>query len=155
MMKTDLVNKLQAMIPSQIKEISVPREERIFVRLDKEHLKKFIRYLMDEGFSHLAGITALQDEGGFELLYHLTKKGIILTAKVDLPLNDDCVPSISDIFFAALLYEREAHDLYGIKFEGHPNLGPLILPEGWPKSIHPLRKGKTRVKEKRGRGRLA
>ena len=52
-------------------------------------------------------------------------------------------PTITDIIPGALLYEREIHDLFGVKFEGHPNLEPLILPEDWPRDVHPMCKNKN------------
>jgi len=60
-----------------------------------------------------------------------------------LPLKNDVIPTITDIIPGALLYEREIHDLFGVKFEGHPNLEPLILPDDWPADNYPLRKNRT------------
>jgi NADH:ubiquinone oxidoreductase subunit C len=73
--------------------------------------------------------------------------GILLTVRVNLPLNDDEAPTITDVIHGALLYEREIHDLFGVKFEGHPNLEPLILPDDWPKDVYPLRRSGTTKKE--------
>ncbi|MCS7114951.1 MAG: NADH-quinone oxidoreductase subunit C [Nitrososphaerota archaeon] len=135
-----IVKKLKNLPPSHVIEVSVPRGERVFARVNKEHLKNVISFLVDEGFRHLAGITALETDEGFELLYHLSMEGTLLTVKVDLLSNDDAAPTITDIIQGALLYEREAHDLFGIKFEGNPYLKPLILPDDWPVDDYPLRK---------------
>ena len=54
-----------------------------------------------------------------------------LMIKTDLPPDDPRVPSVADIWRAADWYEREAHDLFGIVFEGHPGLEPLLLYEGF------------------------
>ncbi len=51
--------------------------------------------------------------------------------KTDLPPDDPHVPSVSGIWRAADWHEREAHDLYGIVFDGHPQLEPLLLYEGF------------------------
>ena len=147
MSRSTIVKKLENLIPSHILEVSVPREGRIFVYVSREHLKNVIALLRDEGFGHLAGITALEKNDAFELLYHLSMEGTLLTVRVNLPLDDDVAPTITDIIPGALLYEREVHDLFGIKFEGHPNMEPLILPDDWPKEVHPLRK---RRYEKKG-----
>jgi NADH-quinone oxidoreductase subunit C len=48
------------------------------------------------------------------------------------------IPTISSIFAGADWHERETHDFFGIKFIGHPNLTPLLLPED--ADFHPLRK---------------
>jgi Ni,Fe-hydrogenase III large subunit/Ni,Fe-hydrogenase III component G len=50
------------------------------------------------------------------------------------------VPSISGQVPAASWHEREAHDLFGIVFTGHPDPRPLVVHDGWPEGLHPLRK---------------
>lgn len=147
MSETAIVKKLSDLIPPHIMDVSVLREGQILVQVSKDHLRNVIASLKDEGFTHLVGITALQTENGFELLYHLSKAGTLLTVRIDLPLDDDVAPTITDIIPGALLYEREAHDLFGIKFEGHPDLKPFILPDNWPADVYPLRKGKAEEKK--------
>jgi len=119
----------------------IPRERRIFVTVKKEKLKEAMRYLKEkENFIHISTITALDGGEYLEVIYHLTKKDLNLNLKVRTPHDDPTVPSISDIFNGAILYEREIHDLLGIKPEGHPNLKRLELPEDWPEDVHPLLK---------------
>ncbi|MEM0095878.1 MAG: NADH-quinone oxidoreductase subunit C [Candidatus Bathyarchaeia archaeon] len=141
------VERLKNLISFHAIEVSAPREGRIFVQVSKDHLRNVIASLKDEGFTHLAGITALQTKNAFELLYHLSREGTLLTVRVNLPLNDDVAPTITDIIPGALLYEREAHDLFGIKFEGHPDLKPFILPDDWPKDVYPQRKSRIMENE--------
>jgi len=64
------------------------------------------------------------------------------------------LPTITDLIPGATLYEREVHDLLGITFKGHPDLSPLILPEGWPPDVYPLRKEWTieKIQEKVTKG---
>jgi len=143
MLESDVVKRLENLVSPKNLEVSVPRAGRIFVRVGGEHLKKVIAFLKDDGFVHLSGITGLQSGDSFELLYHLNGGGILLTVRVNLPLEDDVVPTITDIIHGALLYEREIHDLFGVKFEGLPNLEPLILPDDWPRDVYPLRKSGT------------
>jgi len=143
MLESTLLKKLENLMPSHTIEVSTLREGCILLLVDKENLKNVISCLKEEGFTHLAGITALETDDAFELLYHLSRRGTLLTVRVNLPLNDDAVPTITDIIPGALLYEREIHDLFGVKFEGHPNLEPLILPDDWPKDVYPLRKNRT------------
>ena len=54
-----------------------------------------------------------------------------LLIKVDLPYDNPSIPTVSSVWRAASWYEREAHDLFGVVFEGHPNLAPLILYDGF------------------------
>ena len=54
-----------------------------------------------------------------------------LGVKIDLSYEDLTVSSLSGIWRAADWYEREAHDLFGVDFRGHPDLSPLLLYEGF------------------------
>jgi NADH-quinone oxidoreductase subunit C len=60
--------------------------------------------------------------------------------KVEVPVKQPVLPTITSIIPGAILYEREVHELLGVVFSGHPNLSPLILPEDWPDGVYPLRK---------------
>jgi len=60
--------------------------------------------------------------------------------KVEVPVKQPVLPTITPIVPGAILYEREVHELLGVVFSGHPNLSPLILPEDWPEGVYPLRK---------------
>jgi NADH:ubiquinone oxidoreductase subunit C len=59
--------------------------------------------------------------------------------KVDVPSREEAsIPSVVPVFHGAWMQENEAYDLFGIKFEGHPNLYRILLWEGYPG--WPLRK---------------
>jgi NADH:ubiquinone oxidoreductase subunit C len=58
-------------------------------------------------------------------------KGTRAILKVNVPADEPKVPSLTGLWRAADWYEREMHDLFGMEFEGHPNLSPLILYEGF------------------------
>ena len=64
---------------------------------------------------------------------------VTLVASLD-PARPE-VPSISGLIPAASWHEREAQDLFGVVFAGHPDPRPLVVHDGWPKGVHPLRKG--------------
>lgn len=122
-------------------EWKIPRERRIFITIKKEKLRDAVSYLKDhEGLTHITTITGVDAGDGIEVLYHLTKKDLSLTLKIKVPMEEPIVDSIVDILNGAILYEREVHDLLGVKFNGHPNLKRLILPDEWPEDVHPLLK---------------
>ena len=75
--------------------------------------------------------------GRLEMVYMLQslepERTIVL--KTEAPYEDPVVPSVTSVWRAADWYEREAHDLFGVVFDGHPDLSPLLLYdefEGFP-----------------------
>jgi NADH-quinone oxidoreductase subunit C len=68
---------------------------------------------------------------------HKARLQISVTAAGDPPE----VPSITGVFPGANFYEREAYDLFGIRFGGHPALARILLPDDW--EGHPLRKDES------------
>ena len=78
---------------------------------------------------HLSAITALMDREGIWLLYHFWMGGG-LTLRVRCPESEQ-VPSLIALLPGADWYEREAHDLLGVCFEGRPALEPLLLSPDW------------------------
>jgi NADH-quinone oxidoreductase subunit C len=76
----------------------------------------------------------------FQLSYHLLSHSFKERIRLRVLLNeaDPSVESITSLWPAADFYEREVFDLFGIRFEGHPNLRRIMLPDDW--KGHPLRK---------------
>jgi NADH-quinone oxidoreductase subunit C len=61
-----------------------------------------------------------------------------LLVRTLVPPDDLALPTATSLFRGAAWAEREAHEMFGVVFEGHPGLAPLLLPEGF--EGHPLRK---------------
>ena len=76
----------------------------------------------------------------FEVVYHLysVSKNHRLRVRVKVPEDDMTVPSAIDLWKSADWHEREAFDMFGFQFVGHPNLKRILLFEGF--EGHPLRK---------------
>ena len=72
----------------------------------------------------------------YHILSHAFKEHIRLRVMVDQ--EDPAVDSITPVWPSADYYEREVFDLFGIRFEGHPNLRRIMMPDEW--KGHPLRK---------------
>ncbi len=95
------------------------------------------------GFERICGVSAIDRypmEPRFEVVYfvHSISRNVRVKLKVALPGADPAVESITPVWEGANWYEREAFDLFGIRFLGHPNLKRIMMPEGW--EGHPLRR---------------
>lgn len=111
--------------------------------VERDNLLTFARALRDElGYDFLSSVTGVdyQPEGKMEVVYHTFRStgGEMLVFKVRLPREDPVLPSLVDIFPGANFQEREAWDLLGIRFKGHPHLKRILTWEGF--AGHPLRK---------------
>ena len=84
----------------------------------------------------------------FELVYCLSylQERIKVFLKLDLPRDGAKAPSLAGLFEAADWQERETFDLYGIRFDGHPNLSKILTPDFI--SGHPLRKDYHHIKDR-------
>jgi NADH:ubiquinone oxidoreductase subunit C len=71
------------------------------------------------------------EEQGLEVVYHLFsfKHRHNVTVRAKVPTDDPRIQSAADLWRAADWHEREARDMFGIVFEGHPNLVPILLPD--------------------------
>lgn len=89
---------------------------------------------------NLCGVDYLGRDPRFEVVYHLLSitNGFRCCLKVGAPEADPTVPSVTSVWATANWHEREAFDLLGILFAGHPSLDRILLPVDW--EGHPLRK---------------
>ena len=94
-------------------------------------------------FNYLSDLTCVDwypSDPRFEVVYHLFSipKKSRVRLKVRLGGDDPSLASITSVWPAANYFEREVFDLFGIRFEGHPYLRRIMMPENW--EGHPLRK---------------
>ncbi len=94
-------------------------------------------------FDQLSCLTGLDngpEVGTIEVIYNLNSipRNLQLILKVEVSREDPVVDSVSDIWRAADWHEREAYDLLGIRFNNHPDLRRILLPNDWVG--YPLRK---------------
>lgn len=80
------------------------------------------------------------EAGQIEVAYHLFSIAAHheLLLKVSVPRDDPRIPSVSGIWNAANWHERETYDLFGVVFDGHPDLRRIMMTDDWVG--HPLRK---------------
>ncbi len=141
----ELAETLKGALKENILEIKISSERRMFVSIKNNSLKQAIAYIVkDLNIKHLSTITGSDMGKEIELIYHFAyKSSIVLSLKLTIPKDNSQIATITDMVPSAVLYEREIHDFLGVNFVGHPDLSPLLLPEGWPQGVYPLRKENT------------
>jgi NADH-quinone oxidoreductase subunit C len=97
----------------------------------------------DAGYNAFQDMTAVDwypSVPRFQLSYHICSHAQkdVLRLKVMVDEADAAVESITTVWAGANYYEREVFDLFGIRFEGHPNLRRIMMPDDW--TGHPLRR---------------
>ena len=115
------------------------------VQCSPEQIAETAKMLAEAGFflESISGVDWIKEEQ-LEVVYdyNLTDGQFCrIAVRVRIPRSEPSVPTISDIHPGANWHERETHEFFGIKFEGHPYLVPLLLPED--AEFHPLLKDFT------------
>ena len=120
---------------------------------NRENMIEVIQNLRDEGFIVCIDVTAVdylenpkrdlpisikpeRFEIVINLLSHASRERIRL--RVQVPEDDPSLPTLFDIYPGSEALEREVHDLFGINFDGHPDMTRILMPEEW--NGYPLRK---------------
>ncbi|WP_394678895.1 NADH-quinone oxidoreductase subunit C [uncultured Sphingobacterium sp.] len=145
-------DEIKSMLVSKFGTQIILKEDRNGLQpalfIDKADIAAVCLFLRDtEGlyFDFLSNLTAVDYQTYFAVVYHLNslpyQHGLVL--KVELPGNRSLnelpeIPSLTSVWRTADWHEREAFDLMGIYFEGHPDLRRILLPDDW--EGYPLRK---------------
>ena len=141
-LENDLVKRYRARFGDAIREAWIDRKQAILV-VARERLLEIAQFSRDdEKFNFLADLTAVdwpKRERRFDVVLNLYSfpKNERLRLKVHAAEGEP-VPSVTGVWPVANWLEREAYDMFGIAFEGHPNLKRILLPDEW--QGHPLRK---------------
>lgn len=139
------LGKLSKRFPGSVLETHSHRgdDTALVKREDIQEIFKFLRDDEDLFYNFMMDLTAvdyLGQEPRFEVVYHLysLKHNLRVRIKARVPESDCTIPSIVSIWNSANWFEREVYDMYGITFEGHPEMRRILLYEGF--EGHPLRK---------------
>ena len=110
------------------------------VTVDRQHIANACRRMKDDermGAKMLLCLSVVDYPEMLQVVYVLQslepERTVVL--KTEVSYDDPVVPSVTGVWRAADWYEREAHDLFGVSFDGHPDLSPLLLYdefEGYP-----------------------
>jgi NADH-quinone oxidoreductase subunit C len=135
----ELLGKLAEKFPGCLEEAG--RDSLLVKTTSLPAVTAYLKNTEDFDFDYLNFITAVDYYSYFEVVYHLTSlkhnHSVFLKTRC-YDRSSPSVPSLTSLYQGADFQEREVYDLFGIKFEGHPNLKRLFLWEGF--DGYPLRK---------------
>jgi NADH-quinone oxidoreductase subunit C len=140
-----VLERLQSAFPN----LDLPSNEfrgLLSVWVPSEAIVDIARFLRDDAtlaynfLENLCGVDYLGDDLRFEVVYHFLshKNHHRVSIKVRLPEANPTVPSLTGLWSTANWQEREAYDMFGIQFSGHPSLERILMPDEW--EGHPQRK---------------
>ena len=140
----DTIDALKQQFPDAVTDVLIYAGEHTAFVQRKFLLQVFAALKESLGFTYLvdmAGVDRFQEDAPrYEVYYCLvnlsTNRRLRLKVRVDE--EDAVLPSITGLFKAADWNERECYDMLGIRFEGHPDLRRMYMPEDF--AYHPLRK---------------
>jgi len=136
----EVASRLKERFPDAVIDVSYFRDE-LAVTVKKESILPLARFLKQElSFDFLAdicGVDYLGREPRFEVVYHLLSTGSRRRLRLKVPVfgESSALDSVCSIWKAANWFEREVYDMYGISFNGHPDLRRILNPEdvgGYP-----------------------
>jgi NADH-quinone oxidoreductase subunit C len=116
---------------------------RAAVQVTPGRIRETLEHIRDRGYAFLAslhGVDYYPEEPRLGIHYELLDMERVdrITVKVRVPTADPHVPSVVDLFPAADHQEREAFDMFGVIFDGHPDLRRILMPEDY--EGHPQRR---------------
>ncbi|MGO9640545.1 MAG: NADH-quinone oxidoreductase subunit C [Candidatus Acidiferrales bacterium] len=140
-----IVAKLRDWEPRAVAEVITFRGETTIV-VPREFLRRTAEYLAGAPeldfklLSDITGVDRFPVEPRFELNYHLVSitHGVRVRLRVRVPGDNPVAESVTPVWPTANWHEREIFDLFGVRFEGHPDLRRILLPDNW--EGYPLRK---------------
>lgn len=115
-------------------QVQRKRERRMRIDVASEALPALLELLQGHaGYVHLSAITCVDwiEEHQFELVYHVWsyETGTLVSAHTRIPREPGIYLSIYDLYSPALFFERDIHEMYGVFFEGSPDMEKFILTE--------------------------
>jgi len=138
----DLPSALQAKFGDRVSEFLAYRDQPSFIA-EAGSAHELLETLRDvHGFDYLVDVTAVhwpQREQAFDVIYVLYSYARNERIRMKIRIKEGEQPrSAVDVYVTANWLEREVFDMFGVVFEGHPDLRRILMPEEW--TGHPLRK---------------
>jgi Ni,Fe-hydrogenase III large subunit/Ni,Fe-hydrogenase III component G len=145
MIAREKLDQLKAKFGPAIVRADLPSDRCLFVFVEASALKAVCRYVfrdLDARYVTSVGADDRPCSGSFLVAHNFAfdREHLLCGILAEIPAGNPTVDSISGVVPAANWAERELRDMVGIELAGHPYPKRLVLPDGWPDGVHPLRK---------------
>ena len=138
----EVYDRVRAAFPRSALEVVEPAGDSFCIvpAADLPAVCSFLKETSDLDFDYLASVGGADDLTNVWVIYHLysIRRNHRAVLKVKLDRGNPSVASLCPLWAGANWHERETYDMYGIRFEGHPDPRRILLPEDW--TGFPLRK---------------
>jgi NADH-quinone oxidoreductase subunit C len=136
------VASLLTALPDALLDATFDRDE-LTLTIAKDQIRAAAAVVQQAGYNFLEDVTCVDwypSEPRFHVIYHILSHSLKHRVRLVAPVDsiDASIDSITPVWPSANFYEREVWDLFGVRFNGHPNLRRIMMPEEW--EGHPLRK---------------
>ena len=130
---------IKEQLGNAIESVAALDKGRISVVARKEVARDVAEWLQRFGFDHALAVSGVDHpwENHLDVVYFLSSyshdnlKHIVVLLKIHLERENPSLPSLTPIWESANLFERETYEMFGVNFEGHPNLQKLLLQDNW------------------------
>jgi NADH-quinone oxidoreductase subunit C len=137
----EIVDALEEAYPQfadAIERVVVDRGE-LTLHIVPERIAEVCQTMRDDGslrfelLSSVSGVDYLTDERRLHVIYQLTSMTYRRYVRLEcaVPVDNPRVPSVTSVYPTADWQERETYDMFGVIFEGHPNLTRILMPDDW------------------------
>jgi NADH-quinone oxidoreductase subunit C len=141
------VSELSEIVKDFCKNVTIVSNTRLLLEVDKERILEVAKKLIGLGFDHVKGVCGVDypNSSKIEVIYYISSysskdyEKIIIELRISLPRDNPTTLSLTSVWPSCEYSERETYEMLGIKFEGHPRLKLLLLPEEF-EGVYPLRK---------------
>ena len=135
-----LIDQVKKRFPEEVKDTEIKRARRVTIVFEKDHLLDIAEFMQHElGLDHVKGVAGVDypTRKKLEVLYFTASysrseiQDIIVTLKTELPRDNPIINSVVSVWPSAHFHERETFEMFGVKFQGHPDLRKLLTLDNW------------------------
>ena len=130
---------IKEQLGNTVESVVADDKGRISIIARKEVARDIATWLQRFGFDHTLAVSGVDHpwENHLDVVYFLSSysrndlKHVVVSLKIHLERENPSLPSLTPIWESANLFERETYEMFGVNFEGHPNLQKLLLQDNW------------------------